>query len=109
MRKVTMKAAQAMRDGINTSSGNTRVHSDGNVMELHGNAIANYNREDGLLTLRDCGWESVTTKERLNGILDTLNTGKYIVQENWNWYIKDRANDKIKDAWDGFIVVKVRA
>ena len=107
MRKVTIKAAQAMRDGINTVSGNTRVHSDGNVMELHGNTIAVYDRENGLLTLRDCGWESVTTKERLNGILDTLETGKYIVQENFRWFVKDRKNDKIKDLWEGFIVVKV--
>ena len=109
MRKVTIKAAAAMRDGINTVSGNTRVHSGGNVMDLHGNTIAIFNREDGLLTLRDCGWQSVTTKERLNGILDTFETGKYIIQENWNWYIKDRANDKIKDSWEGFIVVKVGA
>ena len=109
MRKVTIKTAQAMRDGINTVSGNTRVHSGGNVMDLHGNTIAIYNREDGLLTLRDAGWQSATTKERLNGLLDTFETGKYIIQENWNWYIKDRANDKIKDAWEGFIVVKVGA
>jgi len=108
MRQVTKKTAQAMRDGINTVSGNTRVHSNGNVMDLHGNTIAIYNRVDGLLTLRDCNWQTVTTKERLNGILDTLNTGKYITQENFNWYIKDRANDAIKDSWDGFIVVKVQ-
>ena len=96
-----------MRDGKNTVSGNTRVHSDGNVMELHGNTIAIFNRTDGLLTLRDCNWQTVTTKERLNGLLDTFETGKYITQENWNWYIKDRKNDKIKDEWTGFIVVKV--
>lgn len=109
MRKVTIKSVEAMKSGHNTISGNTRVHSDGNVMELHGNTIAIFNREDGLLTLRDCGWTSNTTKERLNGLLDGFNTGKYIIQENWNWYIKDRANDKIKDAWEGFIVVKVGA
>lgn len=107
MRQVTKKAAAAMRDGKNTVSGNTRVHSDGNVMELHGNTIAIFNRTDGLLTLRDCNWQTVTTKERLNGLLDTFETGKYITQENWNWYIKDRKNDKIKDEWTGFIVVKV--
>ncbi len=107
MRKVTIKAVEAMKNGQNMVSGNTRVHSNGGVMELHGNTIAIYNSVDGLLTLRDCGWESVTTKERLNGILDGFNTGKYIVQENFRWFIKDRANDKIKDSWDGFIVVKV--
>lgn len=108
MRQVTKKSVQAMVNGTNTSSGNTRVHSNGNVMELHGNTIAIYDRDNGLLTLRDCNWQTVTTKERLNGILDGFNTGKYITQENFNWYIKDRANDKIKDAWDGFIVVKVQ-
>ena len=108
MRKVTIKAAAAMQNGINTVSGNTRVHSDGNIMDLHGNTIAIYNRVDGLLTLRDCGWTSVTTKERLNGLLDTFNTGKYITQQNYQWFIKDRANDAIKDLWEGFIVVKVQ-
>lgn len=108
MRKVTMKTVQAMKNGQNTVSGNTRVHSDGSVMELHGNTIAIFNRDEGLLTLRDCGWTSVTTKERLNGILDTLNVGKYIIQENFQWYVKDRENDKIKDSWEGFIVVKVK-
>ena len=108
MRKVTQKTVQAMRDGQNISMGNTRVHSDGNVMDLHGNTIAVYNRADGLLTLRDCNWQTVTTKERLNGILDGFNTGKYIVKENFQWFIKDRANDKIKDLWDGFIVVGVK-
>lgn len=108
MRIVTKKSVQAMVNGTNTVSGNTRVHSDGNVMELHGNTIAIFDRTNGTLTLRDCNWQTVTTKERLNGILDGFNTGKYIIQENWNWYIKDRANDKIKDSWDGFIVVKVQ-
>lgn len=106
MRKVTSKTVQAMINGTNTVSGNTRVHSDGNVMDLHGNTIAIYNRVDNLLTLRDCGWQSVTTKERLNGILDIFKTGKYIVQENYQWIVKDRANSTIKDSWDGFIVIK---
>lgn len=108
MRKVTLKASEAMRDGKNMVSGNTRVHSEGNVMELHGNTIAIYNREDGLVTLRDCNWTTVTTKERLNGIMEALGVQWRIKQENYNWILVN-TEDGRRESWEGFIVAKVTA
>lgn len=108
MRKITEITARALHRGESIKMGNTVVEN-GNIMQLHGNTIAVVNHADHVITLRDCGWTSTTTKERLNGILSEFNTGKYIVQENFQWFVKDRANDKIKDLWDGFIVVGFKA
>lgn len=104
MRKVTQATVNAMIAGNNVSIGNTSVSSDGNVMSLHGNTIAIYNREDNLITLRDSGWCSNTTKERLNGILSLFNIPWTIKQENFTWLLVH--DDGRKESWDGFIVVK---
>lgn len=105
MRKVTQKAAQAMRDGQNMVSGNTRVHSNGGVMELHGNTIAIYDSIEGKLTLRDCGWQTVTTKERLNGILSTFSSEWRIYQMAGKWYITDGCGKR--EDWNGFLTLDV--
>lgn len=105
MRKVTEKAAKAMRQGENMTSGNTRVHSDGSVMELHGNTIAIYDRLEQKLTLRDSGWKSATTKERLNGVLDVFGVGAYITQKNHTWYVVTASGQRYP--WGGHLTVEV--
>lgn len=105
MRKVTIKAANAMRDGYNMTSGNTRVHSDGNVMELHGNTIAIYDRLERKLTLRDSGWTSATTKERLNGLLDVFGVECYISQKAGHWYVITKSGQRYP--WSGHLTVEV--
>jgi hypothetical protein len=44
---------------------------DGTALRLHGNAIAAYGA-DGALLISMSNWGSVTTRERLNGLLDSL-------------------------------------
>ena len=105
MRKVTQKSAEAMKNGYNTRSGNTEVISDGNIMNLHGNTIAIYDRLEGKLTLRDCGWKSATTKERLNGLLSEFHSEWRIYQKDGAWYITDGMG--VRKNWDGFLVVEV--
>lgn len=107
MRKVTEKAAEAMRHGYGMKSGNTTVHDNGNVMELHGNTIAIYDRVERLLTLRDCGWTSATTKERLNGLLDTFGVPKRIVQKGGEWFVVTAGNVEAPEKWDGWKVFEV--
>lgn len=91
MSKVTEKAAQALRDQRKMVSGNTRVEFD-NVtarMFLHGNFIAGYCKELNRLIIRDAGWKTVTTKDRLNGILETFGSKMYIRQHDYKWYLVD--------------------
>lgn len=94
MRKVTIKAAQALKNMEKMTSGNTRVSIESRsmgddsqkvaVLYLHDNQIAMF--DGSLLTLSDAGWQTVTTKERLNGVLDTFNLAGGITQKNYNWY-----------------------
>ena len=74
MRKVTMDAVNSFFNRSSGTFSNTTVdaHSDGLVtMKLHGNTIATMTRS-GSVMLSTCGWETTTTKERLNGLLDHL-------------------------------------
>lgn len=106
MRKVTGKAANALLNGQKWSSGNTAVRietgvADSAIMSLHGNDIACYALNGYDLLLKDCGWQSNTTKERLNGILEILNTPYYISQSNFHWYLMTRDGHKVVSTWDG--------
>lgn len=56
----------------------------------HGNPIAAYNRSDGTLRRSSCGWNTSTTKERLN--LFSWHEGikaPIIYQRKYKWYIND--------------------
>ena len=55
---------------------------------LHGHVIAEM-EVTGDLWINDAGWQTVTTKERLNGF-PSVN----IVQKNFQWFLNG-------EAWDG--------
>ncbi len=79
----------AIRNRQNWSKANTSVEvdSEGNTsVRLHGNRIAEIS-QFGDITLSSCGWETVTTKSRLNAILDTFLSGIGIYQKDFVWYI----------------------
>ena len=71
------------------SCGSTSVTTHGSVTEvrLHGNKIAEIT--DEWLRLSDCGWQTVTTKSRLNAILFGLTDGIQIFQEKFQWFLSD--------------------
>lgn len=92
MRKITQQAVNAFIAGRKFSSGNTTVEFTDHghiVMTLHNNIIAiRYCDGDKATEVTNAGWTSNTTKERLNGILDTLSVSG-IYQRDWVWYWKD--------------------
>lgn len=69
MRKETQKIAQAFKDGKPLKM--ARTECTGNMVLLHGNMIAK-KHESGDIVLTLAGWPTVTTRERLNGIVQTL-------------------------------------
>ena len=69
MRKVTEQTCAAFLDRERKISGNTT--STGDDLLLHGNCIA-WHHDTHTVKLRMCGWGSVTTRERLNGLLELL-------------------------------------
>ena len=88
MRKIETLMNAAITNGRNFSSGNTTVtHKDGvaNVF-LHGNKIADVG--DGFVTLFDGGWQSNTTKSRMNAILRVHGIrGEGVFQRNFKWFV----------------------
>ena len=64
MRKVTRLTCEAFEGGMAKRMGNTRT--DGHSLYLHGNKIAEW--RDGEVYVSLAGWDTVTTRERLNGL-----------------------------------------
>jgi hypothetical protein len=87
MRKITKDAAWALKRGIAFKRANTEVvdHGTYRAMYLHGNLIAL--RDGHVLKLKMAGWGSVTTRERLNGILDVFGLSARIYQEKFEQHL----------------------
>ena len=56
------------------------------------------------LALFDGGWQSVTTKSRLNALCNEFATGFGVFQKNWDWFVSDFQNKTVKDFTDGITV-----
>ena len=73
MRKIEREMNYAIKNKIAWSKSNTCTTFDNTIencfVYLHGNHIATYNYEDKELTLFDGGWQSNTTKSRLNALV----------------------------------------
>jgi hypothetical protein len=88
MRKIERQMCDAIRDNNSWRSGNTEVQNTpyGSLVYLHGNHIATVT--DDAVQLFDGGWQSNTTKSRLNAICDTFCVdGEGIFQKNFEWFI----------------------
>ena len=86
----------ALSNKGNFSSSNTSVsyHSSENLSEvrLHGHLIAWYDHTKQALAVSSCGWETNTTKSRLNALLHECFYGYTIFQRNWQWYVTDNGH-----------------
>ena len=107
MRKIETEMNNAVKNKIAWSKSNTCTTFDSSIencfVYLHGNHIATYNYEDKELTLFDGGWQSNTTKSRLNALCYEFATGFSVFQKNWEWFISDFQNVK-KEFVDNTIV-----
>jgi hypothetical protein len=81
MKAITFDMVQAIKDRKNFKKSNTSVEifNGKAFVYLFGNNIAQIS--DTEIFISTCGWESKTTKERLNGILHAFGLGK-ISQES---------------------------
>ena len=90
MRKIETQMNTAIRSRKDWQSGNTRVEiTEDNqaFVYLHNNKIAVVNEEN--VQLFDGGWQSNTTKSRLNAIIeDQIMPAAGVFQKNWNWFVK---------------------
>lgn len=87
MRKIEKEMLAAINSGVDWKKDNTHVKvNNRGVVEvyLHDNFIASINR-DGFITLTSAGWETATTKSRLNAICSNFNLPG-IYQSKGVWY-----------------------
>ena len=111
MRKIEMEMNSAIRYRRNFSKANTSVRcfktngitTDVDVF-LHGNHIASLDTASNQLTIKDGGWQSVTTKSRLNALLDEFAPSMGIFQKDWVWYLSDRLTGSVVPFISGMTV-----
>ena len=96
MRKVEEQMIMAIRSRKNWAGSNTTVRcfkENGITTEmqvlLHGNLIAWLDTATNDLSISSAGWETVTTKSRLNALLDEFCDGARIFQKDWEWFISE--------------------
>ena len=89
MRKIESLMNAAIAQGKDWKNANTEVRMVGDVAEvyLHGNLISKIG--EGFVQLFDGGWQSNTTKSRLNAILDANGcSGEGVFQKDWTWFVR---------------------
>ena len=89
MRKIEHQMCQAVQHNKNWASGNTSVITEDNVSKvyLHGNHIATV--DDDTMTIFDGGYQSNTTKSRLNALCDSFCVpGEGVFQSDFVWYVR---------------------
>ena len=89
MRKIERQMNSAINNRRDWSLDNTRVeYEQGNCISrvyLHGNKIAEVG--DTWMCVFDGGWQSNTTKSRLNALLSAHGIGgEGVFQKNYNWF-----------------------
>ena len=107
MRKIEKQMNFAISNKGNWSSSNTRVeyneNSNCSSVYLHGHQIATFDHNLKAVKLSSCGYETVTTKSRLNAILEEVKYGCRVFQKNFNWFVS--YNDQTQSFWDGMILI----
>ena len=94
MRKIEQQMNTAIRYRRNWAGSNTMVRVSREVVEvfLHGNHIASVDTATNQLQIFDGGWQTVTTKSRLNALCDEFADGARVIQKNWTWFLSDLGN-----------------
>ena len=104
MRKIETQMNTAITSKKNWSNANTSVHFNEeeslSVVRLHGNKIAEIH--DDFVRIFDGGYQSNTTKSRLNAIIDEFCNGMTdgVHQRNFAWFIRD--NNVTHDFVNGY-------
>ena len=106
MRKIERQRNQAMRYFRPFSSSNTTVVQNDRDMDvfLHGNHIASLCKISMDLRIFDGGWQSNTTKSRLNALLDEFGGGDRVIQKDFTWYLVSNLDNSRRAFFSGITV-----
>ena len=91
MRKIEQQMNNAISNNLNWQKDNTSVTYDPetneSIVRLHGNTIAVVG-DDFVQIFDGGGWQTNTTKSRLNAILSEHGiAGECVFQKNFNWFV----------------------
>ena len=107
MRKIEKMMNFAISNKSDWSSSNTRVEYNNSTncssIYLHGHQIATFDHNLKAVKLSSCGYETVTTKSRLNAILEEVKYGCKVFQKQFNWFVS--YNNQTASFWDGMILL----
>ena len=107
MRKIERQMNFAISNKGNWSGSNTTVlyneSTNCSQVLLHGHNIATVDHTTKALKLSSCGYETVTTKSRLNAILEEVKYGCKVFQKNFTWFVKYQSQTLM--FWDGMILL----
>ena len=94
---------QAMRYFRPFTSSNTTVVQNDRAMDvfLHGNHIASLCKISMDLRIFDGGWQSNTTKSRLNALLEEFADSYRVIQKDFTWYVVDSYDNSRVPFWSG--------
>ena len=109
MRKIERQMNEAILNRKDFFSSNTSVENyvtetgvKEAVVKLHGNHIATVG---DTLQICDAGWQTVTTKSRLNALCNEFAEGCYVFQKNFDWFLGDADGNKIPFPTEEFVTV----
>ena len=109
MRKVEQQMNEAILNRKDFFKGNTSVENyitetgaREAVVHLHGNHIATVG---DTLQICDAGWQTVTTKSRLNALCNEFAEGCYVFQKNFDWFLGDADGNVLPFPTEEFVTV----
>ena len=109
MRKIEQQMNEAILNRKDFFKGNTSVENyitetgaREAIVKLHGNHIATVG---DTLQICDAGWQTVTTKSRLNALLNEFAEGCYVFQKNFDWFLGDSDGNVLPFPTEEFVTV----
>ena len=107
MRQIERQMNSAISNKADWCSSNTQVSFNSNTncssVYLHGHQIATLDHSTNALKIDSCGYQTVTTKSRLNAILEEVKYGCRVFQKQFDWFVS--YNDQTTLFRDGMILL----
>ena len=109
MRKIEQQMNEAILNRKDFFKGNTSVENyitetgaREAIVKLHGNHIATVG---DTLQISDAGWQTVTTKSRLNALCNEFEEVCYVFQKNFDWFLGDADGNVLPFPTEEFVTV----
>ena len=84
----TRESNKWLRDhNIKTNNTDVRFEDGHTIVRLHATDIVDVDTNDNTITLDTGGWNTVTTKERMNAVLSAFDSPYRVYQRDFQWHV----------------------